>query len=88
MLRFFPISITTKLVTQTAEVAVKRASTKVRRSLVVVKEKDRRIAPIKITAAKLSTKILAGERCLEKKFLILTGILISINTSTASLKSG
>jgi hypothetical protein len=51
------------------------------------KGKLRRMAPVKITAAKLRTKILAGERCREKKVLILTEISISINTSTALLKS-
>jgi hypothetical protein len=31
------------------------------------------MAPVRMTAPKLRTKILAGERCLEKKFLALVG---------------
>jgi len=34
-----------------------------------------------MTPAKLRTKILAGERCLEKKFLILTRTFIGLDTS-------
>jgi hypothetical protein len=65
------MSMTTSPVTQTAEVEVKRASTKRRVLLEAEKGNHRRIPPIRITAAKLRTKILLGERCLEKKFLIL-----------------
>jgi hypothetical protein len=59
-------------VTQTAEVEVNKASTKRIGSLAAENGSQRRIPPVKITAAKLRTKILAGGRCLEKKFLILT----------------
>jgi hypothetical protein len=71
VLKSFPISITTKPVTQTAEVAEKRASTKRRLPFVAEKGNQRRIPPVRITPAKLRTKILVGERCLGKKFLIL-----------------
>jgi hypothetical protein len=73
--------MTTKPVTQTAEVEVKRASTKRRWSLVAEKGNQRRIPPVIITAAKLRTKILVGEKCLEKKVLILREILIGIRLS-------
>jgi hypothetical protein len=63
-------------VTQTAEVEVKRASTKRRLPLLAEKGNQRRIAPVRITPAKLRINILAGERCFEKKFLILRRILI------------
>jgi hypothetical protein len=66
------MSITTKPVTQTAEVDEKRASTKRRGPLVAEKGKQRRIPPVRITAAKLRTKILVGGRRLDKKFLSLT----------------
>jgi hypothetical protein len=78
ILKSFPISITTKPVTQTPEVEVKRASTKRRLPLVAEKGNHRRTPPAKITAAKLRIKILLGERSLEKKFLILKRILIVI----------
>jgi hypothetical protein len=65
-------------VTQTAEVEVKRASTNRRGPRVAEKGNQRRIPPVKITATKLRTKILAGERCREKKVLILKRILIGI----------
>jgi hypothetical protein len=45
---------------------------------VAEKGNQRRIPPVKITATKLRTKILAGERCREKKVLILKRILIGI----------
>jgi hypothetical protein len=73
--------MTTKPVTQTAEVEVKRASTKRRFPLVAEKGNQRRIPPVTITAAKLRTKILVGEKCLEKKVLILREILIGIRLS-------
>jgi hypothetical protein len=57
-------------VTQTAEVEVKRASTKRKGPLVTEKGSQRRIPPTKITPAKLSTKILVGEKCLAKKVFI------------------
>jgi len=38
---------------------------------VAEKGNQRRIPPVRITPAKLRTKILVGERCLGKKFLIL-----------------
>jgi hypothetical protein len=65
------MSITTKPVTQTAEVEEKRASTKRRLPFVAEKGNQRRIPPIRITPAKLRTKILAGGRRFEKKFLTL-----------------
>jgi hypothetical protein len=61
------MSITTKPVTHTAEVEEKRASTKRRCALVAEKGNRRRIPPVRITAAKLRTKILLGDKCLEKK---------------------
>jgi len=58
-------------VTQTAEVEEKRASTKRRLPFVAEKGNQRRKAPVRITPAKLRTKILIGGRRLEKKFLTL-----------------
>jgi hypothetical protein len=81
VLKSLPTSITTKPVTQTAEVEEKRASTNRRFPWVAEKGNQRRIPPVMITAAKLRTKILAGEKCLEKKVLILTEILIGIRLS-------
>jgi hypothetical protein len=37
------------------------------------------MAPVMITPAKLRTKILVGEKCLEKKFLIRMRIFIGID---------
>jgi hypothetical protein len=68
--------MTTNPVTQTAEAEVKSASTKVRGFLVTANEKERNTVPTKITPAKLRTKILVGERCLEKKVLIRIRIFI------------
>jgi len=84
--RSFPISMTTNPVTQTAEAEVKSASTKVRGSLVTANGKERKIAPMKITTAKLRTKILVGERCLEKKFLIRIRIFIGIESLTPPMR--
>jgi hypothetical protein len=67
-------------------VEVKRASTKRRLPLLAEKGNHKRIAPVKITAAKLRTKILAGERCLEKNVLILIEIFIGIDTSQTPLR--
>jgi hypothetical protein len=66
-------------VTQTAEVEVNRASTNRRCPWVAEKGNRRRIPPVRITAAKLRTKILVGDKCREKKFLILKRIFIAIN---------
>jgi hypothetical protein len=74
--RSFPTSTTTSPVTQTAEVEVKRASTNRIFPWVAEKGNQRRIPPARITAAKLRTKILVGEKCLEKKFRILVRILM------------
>jgi hypothetical protein len=68
-----PVSSTTSPVTQTAEVEVKRASTNRRCSLGAEKGNQRRIPPVRITPAKLRTKILVGKRSLTRKFLILKG---------------
>jgi hypothetical protein len=68
-------------VTQTAEVEVNRASTNRRCSWVAEKGNRRRIPPVRITAAKLRTKILVGDKCLEKKVLILRRIFIGFNVS-------
>ena len=76
--RSFPISITTSPVTQTAEVEVKRASTKARWPLEAEKGSQRKIPPVKITAAKLRTNIRVGEKCLEKKFLTLIATLFGM----------
>jgi len=78
VLKSFPISMTTKPVTQTAEVEEKSASMKRRFPLVAEKGNQRRIPPARITPAKLRTKILGGKRCLEKKFLILRRIFIDM----------
>jgi len=74
-------------VTQTAEVEVKRASTKRRGPLVAEKGNQRRIPPIKITPAKLRTKILAGEKCLEKNVLIFMRIFIGFKSSTPPVRA-
>jgi hypothetical protein len=79
VLRSFPTSTTTRPVTQTPEVEVKRASTKRRFPLVAEKGNQRRMAPAMITPAKLRTKILVGEKCLEKKFLIRMRIFIGMD---------
>jgi hypothetical protein len=73
------MSMTTRPVTQTAEVEVKRASTKRRLPSVAEKGNQRRIPPIRITPIKLRTKILVGERCLEKKFLTRMRIFIGMD---------
>jgi hypothetical protein len=86
--RSLPVSRTTRPVTQTAEVDVNRASTKWRFPLAPEKGKQRRIPPARITETKLSTKILVGERCLEKKFLTFAGIPLSMNIYPALLKLG
>jgi hypothetical protein len=74
--RSFPVSTTTSPVTQTAEVEVKRASISRRGILAAEIGKLRRIVPVRMTPAKLRTKILVGERCLEKKVLIRIRIFI------------
>jgi hypothetical protein len=48
---------------------------------VAEKGNHRRIPPIRITAAKLSTKIRVGGRRLENKVLILRKILLGIRSS-------
>jgi hypothetical protein len=75
------MSITTKPVTQTAEVEEKRASTNRRCPFVAEKGNQRRTPPVIITAAKLRTKIRVGEKRLEKKVLILTRTLFGIRLS-------
>src|SRR4030042_6686854 len=80
VLRSFPTSTTTRPVTQTPEVEVKRASTKRRFPLLAEKGNQRRIPPARITPAKLRINILAGERCLEKKFLTRIRIFIRVET--------
>jgi hypothetical protein len=81
MERSFPVSMTIRPVTQTAEVEVKRASTTLRWSFVAEKGNQRRIPPVIITAAKLRTKILAGGKCREKKVLILRRTRFGIRSS-------
>jgi hypothetical protein len=66
-------------VTQTAEVEVKSASTKRRCPLAAENGDLRRMLPVRITAAKLITKILAGGRRLEKKFFIRIRIFIGMD---------
>jgi hypothetical protein len=75
------MSITTKPVTQTAEQDENRASTKRRGPLEAENGNQRRMPPVRMTAAKLRTKILVGERCLEKNVLILRNIFIGIKLS-------
>jgi hypothetical protein len=85
--RSFPISMTTNPVTQTAEAEVKSASTKVRGSFVTANGKERKMAPMKITPAKLRTKILVGGRCLEKNVLIRIRIFIGIENSFPPMRA-
>jgi site-specific DNA-cytosine methylase len=87
VLKSLPTSITTKPVTQTADVEEKRASTNRRFPLVAEKGNHRRIPPVRITAAKLRTKILVGERCLEKKVLIRIRIFNAISQRDFILKT-
>jgi hypothetical protein len=81
------MSTTTRPVTQTPEVEVKRASTKRRGPFVAAKGNQRRKPPVRMTAAKLRMKILAGERCLDKKVLILIRIFIGIESSTPPMRA-
>jgi hypothetical protein len=53
---------------------------------VAEKGNHRRIPPAIITAAKLRTKILVGERRLEKNVLILVRIFIGIEGSTSPIR--
>jgi hypothetical protein len=73
--------MTIRPVTQTAEVEVKRASTNLRGSFVAEKGNQRRNPPVIMTPAKLRTKILVGERRLEKNVLVLRRILLGIRSS-------
>jgi hypothetical protein len=86
VVRSFPLSITTRPVTQTAEVEVKRASIKVRGPFVAENGNRRRRAPSRMTAAKLRTKILEGEKCLEKKVLILIRIFIDTSNHQSAVR--
>jgi hypothetical protein len=85
--RSFPVSMTTRPVTQTAEVEVKRASTNRRFPMVAEKGNHRRIPPVRMTATKLRTKILVGERCLEKKVLIRIRSFIGFKSSTLPMRA-
>jgi hypothetical protein len=78
--RSFPVSTTVSPVTQTAEVDVNNASTKRRFPLVAEKGNHKTIAPVKMTAIKLRTKSLVGDRCLEKNVLVLRNIFIGIKS--------
>jgi hypothetical protein len=82
----FPVSRTTRPVTHTAEVEVKRASINRREFWEAEIGKLRRIAPVRMTPAKLRTKILAGEKCLEKNVLIMIRIFIGFKSSTPPMK--
>jgi hypothetical protein len=53
---------------------------------VAQKGNQRRIPPAIITAAKLRTKILAGEKCLDKKVLILIRIFIDNDAWTVDIR--
>jgi hypothetical protein len=79
--------MTIRPVTQTAEVEVKRASTNLRWFFAAEKGDQRRNPPVRMTAAKLRTKILVGERCLEKKFLIRIRMFIGIERSTSPMRA-
>jgi hypothetical protein len=79
--------MTTRPVTQTAEVEVNRASINRRGILAAEIGRRRRIAPVRMTPAKLRTKILVGERCLEKKVLIRIRIFIGFESSAASMRA-
>jgi hypothetical protein len=74
-------------VTQTAEVEVNKASINRRGFWAAERGKLRRIAPARMTPAKLRTKILAGEKCLEKNVLILIWIFIGIESSTPPVRA-
>jgi hypothetical protein len=68
--RSLPVSTTTSPVTQTAEVEVNNASMNRRGFWAAEIGKLRRIAPVRMTPAKLRIKILVGGRCLKKKVFI------------------
>jgi hypothetical protein len=53
---------------------------------VAEKGKQRRKPPARMTPAKLRTKILAGEKCLEKNVLILIWIFIGFKSSTPPMR--
>jgi hypothetical protein len=74
--RSFPMSMQVKPVTQTADVEVKRASTKVRWPLLAEKGIQSRKAPIRITPAKPRMKILAGVSALDKKGFMRKGFFM------------
>ena len=74
--RSFPMSIQVKPVTQTADVEVKRASTKVRWPLLAAKGIQSSKAPIRITPANPRMKILAGVNGLDKKDFIRRGFFM------------
>ncbi len=74
--RSFPISMHVKPVTQTADVEVKRALTKVRGRWLAAKGTQSRKAPIRITPAKPRMKILAGVSALDKKGFMRKGFFI------------
>jgi hypothetical protein len=74
--RSFPLSITTRPVTQTAEAEVKSESMKRSWPFEAENGSERSRAPVRITPAKLRIKILGGDRCFEMKFLTLVRILI------------
>lgn len=67
--RSFPRSIVLNPVTQTAEVEAKRASTKGRLALEAAKGNQRKIPPVMITAAKLTTNSRSGVAIFEYTFL-------------------
>jgi len=85
-LRSLPISMTTRPVTQTEEQDVNRASTKRRSPFDADEGSQRRIPPARITAAKLKTKIRVGDKCLEKKVLTLSRIVMIKRAILISLK--
>jgi hypothetical protein len=74
-------------VTQTAEVEVNRASINRRGILAAEIGKLRRIVPVRMTPAKLRTKILVGERCLEKKVLTWIRIFIGFESLTPPMRA-
>jgi hypothetical protein len=82
-------------VTQTPDVDMKSASTKVSGLLEAENGSHRARAPSRMTAAKLRMKMRAGGRCLEKKSLTLTLFMCSYflkgsreSTDAVSTESG
>jgi hypothetical protein len=77
MERSFPISITARPVTHTAEAEEKRASIKEIWPRPAEKGSQRRRAPMRITEAKLKMNIFCGENNLDKIFFMLKKLFMN-----------